>query len=338
MKPPVGNLLLQQDILLESGTNEVEILVFRVGSYRLGINVAKVREILPSQRITRIPHAHRSVLGCFRLRETVVPCVSLQRHLDQPEQASQQGNLILTEFNRCQIAFIVDAVERIHRISWEEISPVPSVMNEARSPVTAVVRLDGCLVSMLDFEFIAAEISQEDQTETVVENPSGIPREQARILIADDSQTVRFAVESTLRNSGYTQVRSFEHGGQVWDWLREELAAHPEGKAVAELLVCDVEMPSMDGFHLTQNIKQHPRLKQLPVVLYSSILTPDNLKKGRAVGADAQVTKPELARLVELADELAHAPANPVQQPQANEPQRGAPVGGLAPAPLPAAV
>ncbi len=305
MSNRIGSILLERDILLESGTNEVEVLVFRVGVYRLGINVAKVREILPAQEITRLPNSHAALVGCFRLRDVVVPCVSLHCSLNQHPEALRSGTLILTEFNHSQTAFIVDQVERIHRMSWEKILPVPSIVIDVACPVTGVLDLEGDLVIMLDFESIAAQISHENQEVTAVANPQDIPRASFRVLVADDSGTVRKAIVSILRKSGYEDVICFEHGRQAWDWIREQLAQKPTEGAVADLLISDVEMPAMDGFHLTRNIKQHDRLSGLPVVLYSSILTPDNLKKGKAVGADAQITKPELSKVVELADEYA---------------------------------
>ena len=305
MKPHVGNILLDKDILLESGTNEVEVLVFRVGAYRLGINVAKVREILPSQKITRLPKAHPSVVGCFQLRNNVVPCVSLHKHLRQDANADDNCVLILTEFNCSQSAFIVDEVERIHRISWEEILPAPPIVTDVASPITAVTSLEGHLVIMLDFETITAEVSQANEQSVEIAHLHDAGREAVRVLVADDSPTVRLAVISTLHAAGYTQVTAFEHGELAWNWLQQRLLEDGDATPVVDLVVSDVEMPSMDGFRLTRNIKEHPALGNIPVVLYSSIVTPDNHKKGAQVGADAQIAKPELKRVVELADELA---------------------------------
>ncbi|MDX1964932.1 MAG: chemotaxis protein [Pirellulales bacterium] len=305
MNSGIGSILLEKEILLESGTNEVEVLVFRVGAYRLGINVAKVREVLAAQTITELPRAHPSVVGCFRLRDIVVPCVSLRRHLDPELRDQPESNFILTEFNHSQTAFAVDAVERIHRINWEHIQPAPAIVTDAASPVTAVTILEGQLVIMLDFEAITAKISNVSQNAQVVENRLGVPRESLRVLVADDSHTVRSALAATLRNSGYRDIICFEHGRLAWEWIQKTFQEKGDVRQVADILVSDVEMPAMDGLHLTRNIKEHPQLRELPVVLYSSILTPDNHKKGKSVGADAQITKPELARVVELADEFA---------------------------------
>jgi len=298
----VGNILLEKEILLESGTNELEILVFRVEDISFGINVAKVREVLTSPTITNLPKAHQSVMGVFQLRDAVVPCVSLHRHLNLSEQEEVgDPTLILTDFNNQQTAFVVDSVERIHRMSWEKILAVPAMLSLAQTPVTAVARIEERLIIMLDFEMISDQVTEQYFRTDAVANPLGLPREELRIVLADDSATVREAVTRTLKASGYTNLRMFENGALAWNWLEQQAR---ETDSVADLVVSDVEMPQIDGFHLTKKIKEHPKLRTMPVLLYSSIVSPDNYKKGAAVGADAQVSKPELGRVVELADEL----------------------------------
>lgn len=329
MSNAFGNVLLQQEILLESGTNEVEILVFQVGAYRVGINVAKVREILVAPKITELPKAHPSVLGCFRLRDVVVPCVSLHRHLKQEPAEGHCQTAILTEFNHSQTAFLVDQVERIHKVSWQQVQPLPSLVLRRQSPVTAVTQLDGRLVIMLDFETISAQIAREKAGGEAVPNPRGVSRQQVRVLVADDSATIRHAVEAILRRSGYESITTFNHGGEAWDWISDRVAQGQTARDFADILISDVEMPVMDGFHLTKRVKEHPQLQELPVVLYSSILTPDNEKKGAYVKADAQITKPELGKVVELADRFALGGV----LPQAMDRVDPDPTGPPAPAP-----
>ncbi len=301
----VGNILLDKEILLESGTNELEVLVFTVADYTFGINVAKVREVLQLQPITNLPRAHRSVRGVFKLRDLVVPCVSLYEHLQLGEVGDKaESTMILTDFNRQQTAFLVDGVERIHRLSWEQILPVPSLMSLNNIPVTAVARVDDRLVVLLDFEMIIDQVTGAPVEVTAIENPTNIPRNELKIVLADDSPTVRKSVTKILAASGYTQLRYFENGGDAWEWLEQQARQTDQVHDIADLLISDIEMPRMDGFHLTKKIKQHPILGSLPVLLFSSIVTPDNDKKGKAVGADAQIAKPELDRIVEIADEL----------------------------------
>lgn len=300
----LSNILLEKEILLESGTNELEVLVFRLGEYTFGINVAKVREVLPLPPVNHLPRAHASVLGVFRLRDKVVPCVSLRKHLNVGPQASDvTPTVILADFNMQQTAFVVDAVERIHRLSWERIMGMPSMMALKDIPVTAVAKVDNRLVIMLDFELIAMQVTDTSVTAVAVDNPLGIDRRSKRILVADDSPTVRMAIASTLKASHYENLRIFENGRDAWEYLNAEAAENADALPV-DFVISDVEMPLADGFFLTRKIKEHPRLKEIPVLLYSSIVTPDNHKKGVAVGADAQLSKPDMDRVVHVVDEM----------------------------------
>lgn len=304
----IGNILLEQQILLESGTNELEILVFRLAEYSFGINVAKVREVLPMPKITSLPKAHSSVMGVFRLRERVIPCVSLRKHLGCPERAADAPQtLILADFNQQQSAFVVDQVERIHRLSWEQILSMPSLEALSSTPVTAIARIEGRLVTLLDFEMIAGQISTDFYRSQKIENVHNIDRAGAKLILADDSPTVRAGMGETLRSSGYTNFQYFENGKDAWDYLEWTYRETGDVSQVADLVISDVEMPRLDGLALTRKIKEHPHLKVIPVLLHSSIVTPDNLKKGQAVGADAQVSKPEMSRVVEFADKFLSA-------------------------------
>jgi len=301
----VSNILLDKEILLESGTNELEMLVFTVADFTFGINVAKVREILPATRITNLPRAHRSIRGVFKLRNQVIPCVSLLDHLEiQPTRADTETKMILADFNQQQTAFLVDEVERIHRLSWENILSVPGIMAMSHTPVTSMARCENRLIVMLDFEMIIDQVTERFFRQDSVANPNNAPRETARLVLADDSPTVREAIGTTLRASGYTNLQFFENGADAWEWISSPLKNGGRIEDICDLLISDVEMPQVDGFHLTKRIKEHPDLKRLPVMLYSSIVTPDNQKKGQAVGADAQISKPELGKVVELADQL----------------------------------
>ncbi len=301
----LSNILLDKEILLESGTNELEILVFEVADYTFGINVAKVREVLPAPEITHLPKAHPSVRGVFKLRNRVIPCVSLLDHLGiYPTSDHTESTLILTDLNQQQTGFLVDQVDRIYRLSWKNVLSVPGLSALSHTPVTALARCDDRLIVMLDFEMILDSITDQFFRTDPIDNPLGLPRDELRVLIAEDSPTVRQAIESTLRSSGYSKLEFFDNGEAAWQWLEARWEETHDVSQIADLLICDVEMPQVDGFHLTKRIKSHTELNRIPVLLYSSIITPDNLKKGQAVGADAQVAKPELNRVVELADEL----------------------------------
>jgi two-component system chemotaxis response regulator CheV len=222
----------------------------------------------------------------------------------QAHREEVDSTIILTDFNQQQTAFAVDSVDRIYRLSWENILAVPGLDALAQTPVTALARHEERLIVMLDFEMMLDNITSQFFRTDSIENPLGLPRETCRILLAEDSQTVREAIGTTLQNSGYTQVTLFDNGAEAWKWIQEKFSERGLVEDVADILISDVEMPQIDGFHLTKQIKEHNELSKLPVLLYSSIVTPDNHKKGKMVGANAQVSKPELSRVVELVDEL----------------------------------
>ena len=299
------NLLLEKEILLESGTNELEILVFDVGQYVFGVNVAKVREVLPAPTITHLPNAHPSIRGVFKLRNQVVPCVSLADYLGQYDGGDDRESVcILTDLNQQQTAFLVDRVERIHRLSWENVLAVPPLEDLAQTPVTALARCQDRLILMLDFEMILDQVTEHYFRTESVENPASLPREQAVILLVEDSPTVREAITQTLSASGYSRLVVFENGKHAWEWLEKKVNDQSSHGCLCDLVIADIEMPQVDGLHLTKRIKSHPQLKDIPVLLYSSIITPENRRKGEAVGADAQVAKPDLCHVVEYADNL----------------------------------
>jgi len=293
----------QTDILLESGTNELEVLVFTLAGQSYGVNVAKVREvILPVQPIAS-PDQPPAVLGMFNLRGVVLPLVDLHKYfsLPQDEADNKRRRVIVTEFNGQQAAFQVDAVQHIHRISWQAVREVPEVHEgQHHFAVTGVTEINDQLILMLDFESIVDHISLNEKLHIdVVDNPLGIDRASKRVLLAEDSPFIGKLMIELLHNSGYTQAQLYRNGGLAWDALS---AISKENAPIPDLLVSDIEMPRMDGLALTRRVKEDPHLCGVPVILFSSLITPDTLHKGKQVGADRQINKPQLSELVHLID------------------------------------
>jgi len=169
--------------------------------------------VLATAEITALPRAHSSIRGVFKLRNNVIPCVSLLDHLGIASEAEEaESTMILTDFNQQQTAFLVDGVERIHRLSWENILSVPGLEALSHTPVTALARCENRLIVMLDFEMILDDVTDQYFRTNSVDNPLGLPREKLKILLAEDSPTVREAIGTTLRNSGYTQLLFFDNG------------------------------------------------------------------------------------------------------------------------------
>lgn len=293
------------DILLESGTNELEVLVFRVGDGIFGINVAKVREVILPLKITAGPEQHPSVLGMFNLRGHVLPLVDLHRYFGtQPAEDVDAKDLriIVTEFNGQQCAFRVDGVEQIYRMSWKNMKPVPEVSNDQAFAITGITQIDDRLVLMLDFESVVDHINLQDSLHVdFVENQLGVNRDTLRVLVAEDSNFVRSLMERVLLSSGYIQVTSFTNGKDAWDALQQ--ASQSDEESNFDLAIADIEMPMMDGYALTRHIKNDPQLKDMPVVLFSSLISEDTRHKGKQVGASDQIAKPQLPDLVRLVDQ-----------------------------------
>ena len=194
----------QQGILLESGTNELEILVFTFLGQRYGVNVAKVREVINPVEVTAMPDSHHSVLGVFQLRDSVSPLIDLQRALGQEAFADvQSGKIIIMEFNDVRVGFLVGTVEQIHRVSWESVSAIPDLTGVNDAPLTSIAHINDNMVLMLDFERIVFDIGGVDLFE---EHASRMTqrdgRENTRILFAEDSGAMRSLIQSNLHNRG----------------------------------------------------------------------------------------------------------------------------------------
>jgi len=295
----------QQDILLESGTNEVEVLAFGLADERYGVNVAKVREVIRLPKMIRVPHVHEVTDGVFKLREDIVPLLNLRRYFGlEPGPQSEEDNVIVTEFSNVRVAFRVDHVDRIYRVSYNDVGGLPGGMGAEEAAVTAIAQLGEELVMMVDFERLVMSIGGIQDFERYanqIENTE-FNRSEHRLLHAEDSPLMRKTIEKALVKSGYTQLTSMKDGEEARDWHEANTVAL--GDSTVELVITDIEMTKMDGLHLTKRIKAHPLLKDIPVIVFSSLVSPDNEKKCKAVGADMQITKPELGMLVGNLDRL----------------------------------
>lgn len=298
------------DILLDAGTNELEVLVFKLADGLFGVNVAKVREVIRFTDPTESPMRHESVMGMINLRGQVVPMIDLKKHLDLGVVDSEDpaNRVIITEFNGIRSGYVVDGVDQIHRIKWSDVREAPDVHSIDTSyttqvPVsscTGVLEIDGKLVLMLDFESVADAILLNDKLHIDhVENPDQVDRGSKRVILAEDSPFMRELMQRVLINSGYTRLEVFSNGADAWECVAKTAEERP-----IDAVVSDIEMPAMDGLHLCKRIRESnsPAIKNLPVVLFSSLISEDNQKKGRQVGASVQIPKPELADVVRLVD------------------------------------
>lgn len=297
----------QTKILLESGTNELEIMEFTVGGELFGINIAKIREIMKAQETKRMPNSHNFVEGIFKQRGEVITVIDLAKCLNIERSENKSHDIfILTHFNKLNFAFRVESVVGIDRVSWEDIKKPDKVIYSGEDSVaTAIAEYKDRLITILDFEKIIADISPEtsitldrlDELGDRVEN-------EKKILVAEDSMMLSNLIIGFLHKSGYKNTVKFNNGKEAWNYLTE---AKESGLPISNYVSCivsDIEMPLMDGHRLTKLIKSDEKLKHIPVILFSSLISDELRIKGQEVGADEQITKPEIVELVNIIDRL----------------------------------
>ncbi|MEE5990752.1 MAG: chemotaxis protein [Lachnospiraceae bacterium] len=291
-------------ILLENGTNELEILEFTLAGNSYGINVAKIREIIPYQAVTPVPNAHPSVEGVFMPRDQMITAIDLKNCL-QRGQSEPHGLFIITNFNLLNIAFHVDTVIGIHRVSWTEIIKPDTTISSTEDGIsTGIIKKNGKLIIILDFEKIVTDINPETGLKVAeIDEMGARSRNNTPILIAEDSALLNKLIVESLRRAGYVNTTHTENGQQAWDQLTLWKSSGTIEKN-CQCVITDIEMPQMDGHRLTKLIKDDDDLKHIPVIIFSSLINTEMRRKGEQLGADAQLTKPEIGNLVRTIDQV----------------------------------
>lgn len=294
------------EILLESGTNEIEIMQFTIFGELYGINVAKVREIMMADKVKPIPHSHGAVEGIFKPREILLTVINLPKYLTGQSGGKNDRDLfIVTNFNKMNIAFRVHTVVGISRISWEDIQkPDKTLTNGEDGVATGIAQCGGKLVTILDFEKIVAEIAPETsiQVEDIDKLGDRIARDHS-IILAEDSILLTKMIKDSLVRAGYGNIKNFNNGKEAWEYLAS-IREDSDFDDKAALLITDIEMPEMDGHRLTKLVKEDEVLKKMPVIIFSSLINEEMRIKGKKLGANEQLSKPEIGRLVEVMDSL----------------------------------
>ena len=314
------------NILLESGTNELEIVEFYInenvpgqdnpytGYY--GVNVAKVLEIIKKPKITEMPSVpHPAVLGAFNLRSTIIPLIDLSLWLGKGAIKEPDAKVIVTEFNKVTNGFMVSGVTRIHRLSWEQVEPPGNYISQfAANSITGVVRIEDRIIFLIDMEKIIAELNPELAV-NFTDNLDITLDQQYTALVADDSDTIRNMLANVLEQANFKVIKA-RNGQEAWDNLLQiKSQATEENKKITDyihIVISDIEMPSVDGLNLTKRIKEDPELKVLPVILFSSLITDKTRHKGESVGADDQISKPEVGELAIRAKKLIEEKLSPM--------------------------
>jgi len=304
---------MDTNILLESGTNELEVLEFTIAGNHYGINVAKVREILPMTDITPVPNSHPCIEGIFMPRDTIITVINLAAALGFPESPNRKNNmLIITNFNNLNIAFDVEQVLGIHRVSWTDIVKPDATVNAPGAGIaTGIIKKLESLIIVLDFERIVEEICPETSLKMSQLSELGErERNNIPIIIAEDSPMLQKLISDALTQSGYINLHIFANGQEAWNRLLELKKNNGVDYGV-KCIITDIEMPQMDGHRLIRLIRNDDNLKHLPIIVFSSLINDDMKRKGEKLGANAQISKPEIAKLVSCIDQLIiDAPSN----------------------------
>jgi len=275
-----------------AGTNKMEILLFSLGSNeKFGINVFKVKEVCQIGKITRTPNMPGGVDGIVSLRGHVMPVLNLANFMGM-KPGEKHETMLVAEFNRHILGFLVKDVDRIIRVDWDKVHPTEGMLSDKGALITAITELeDGSLVSILDVEQILADAFGE----AIVGNVERIESEhELCVFFADDSLVARRKIVEVLDKMGVKHVQA-NNGREAWERLKAMAdAAQSAGVKLhdqIQVILTDAEMPEMDGYVLTQNIKADSRFDSIPVVMHSSLSSDANRAMGKRVGVDSYVPK-----------------------------------------------
>lgn len=311
-----------QEILLESGTNEMEILEFYLGEQSFGINVQKLREIIQyePEKTTALPESKPSVMGTYLVRGQSISLIDLNKHLNpqQPHGDQPERPIVLVcQFNNKVTGFMVDNVNQIHRINWDNVRPMAPFIDKFRPRFTGSINVGSKEILIVDLEHILTELdpemraafegAAEDQDTDVQGLDKTEQRQQIKLMLAEDSAIIRTSIQRVLSDSGYTQLTTFVDGADCYTTLknmREQADSEEEFLQHLDMLVTDIEMPKMDGMTLCRKIREELGLKKLPVIMFSSLITDQMAAKCKSVGANGSISKPQIPELVEMVDEF----------------------------------
>jgi len=311
----------KKEILLETGTNEVELAEFFLGERSYGVNVAKIREFVPYKKsaVTKVPNTPPSMIGMLLMRGKTIPLINLKQNLELADDSiSERPVVLVTEFNKVVNGFLIDSISRIHRLSWSDIKPLNPVLSQHAHRVTGTVHVDDREVLILDLEYIIGKLFPDKMASlNVYENiesdhQSGMTMQEQRnvhnVVIADDSGMIRKLIFNALQSEGYKNVRDFDNGLSAFNYLMDVKQKVEKDKCsisdLVSIVVSDIEMPQMDGLNLCKRIKDDSLLSTIPVILFSSLINEQMILKCKRVGANGQMSKPEMKKMIGLVDDF----------------------------------
>lgn len=309
-------LISQTNILLESGTNEVEFIEFYVRDQSFGINVAKVREIVQynEKAETYIPNTPPAIRGTFLLRGQAITIVDLNQFLFQEKHQVQERSVaLITDFNNMITGFLVNGVNRIHRRRWDELKPFNGHLAVLNATVTGSIQIDDRDVLILDLESLIGSLmpsSQVGYLEHVAKDAqnSQTSRANCHLIFAEDSPFIRTNIEKHLKHNGYTDIGVCDNGAEAYDIVaRQSQRAREQGEDLRHsiaALITDIEMPKLDGLTLCRRIREDLEQYNLPILVLSSLINEQMQRKCHLVGANAYLNKANADGLIQKLDEF----------------------------------
>lgn len=311
-------------ILLESGTNEVEIMDFVLGEQSFGINVAKVKTLqkFDPTLVVGLPNntADNPLRGYYYFRGTTIPLIDLALAVRVKTKKQWTERLaLITEFNGITNAFVIDDLNKIHRTSWNKISPATALVGSYTSVITGSIRVGEKEVLLLDLEDIIGRIFPKSALSSVSVQKQVSPviarRKKIRVMIAEDSVTIRTLILKILGESGYENIMVHNDGLGAYEQLQKMKQSTGE-KGLSDsvdVLISDIEMPQLDGLTLCKKVRTELNDKKLPVIMFSSLINEQMALKCRSVGATDFITKPQINELIQMVDRYCLSPATPVE-------------------------
>ncbi|GLP95657.1 chemotaxis protein [Paraferrimonas sedimenticola] len=282
-----------------AGKNRFEMLVFKVNQQTFGINVFKVREIVRLTEVRRAPHMHPHLLGLASIRGEALPVINTHKAIGMGDSQSEQPMLIVTEFNQRALAFLVDSVQHTVTLDWNECEPPPTRYQQS-GLLTAYANVEGSKVGILDVEKILSVIDGERRNRPKVD-ANQVQRDD-KILVVDDSRIARRQVTRTVESLGFKAIE-FANGKEALLHLQQLVADGLEVQQQYALMITDIEMPVMDGYTLTSKVKSTQELRELTVVMHSSLSGVFNTAMTQKVGADFFLAKFDAEALQDLIKE-----------------------------------
>jgi len=293
---------MDNEIIYDSTTNELQLLEFLVGHEFFGINIAKVSEIIRFTELTPVPSSPDAIEGVFMHRDKLVTVIDLHVVLTLPLQEEHgNGLFIVCDFEQFSVAFHVSTVLGIQRLTWSSIEKPPAVnKNSDNSITTGMAKLDDKIIMILDFEKIICDLSLNPEFEQEdfdnIEVPSTIDLNR-HLVVAEDSPFLCKVLMDALKNVGFKNIHSYYNGSDAWDYIRSKKGSPTLRNDIAAV-ISDIEMPQMDGHTLTRLIKEDKELKGIPVFMFSSLIHENMRGRGDSAGADGQFSRSQIGELI----------------------------------------